>query len=443
MKAALKQQNIGASDIRPYRLLMSLLDKPDVGPLILDDILYEVFRTLYLSCLEDKPEGVKTKQEILKSANLLFSSLEPWYIWLYTGSLFDQACKVNIEELTTILEIETTSTAVKQVGSDFPNIWEVCELCEFLLRVIPLEVGGDTTSEFLLNLILHLITQLTKYIETLSPQQIARTLKTCTIILSKIQPLNKSSKAKTEEKPPENELVNAGVIRSRVASEIPEVETKIEETTKEVSQKETKINIAAINRFSAVFKNFLKQYEIFYVTLVGGGRILNNQLVPEAFESMKKGLEVKNENDYAKELRRILTAVMNDDDTSEVFAVRKNANGWEKFSLEVAVEDNEKWEEAFRIASEIIVDLSSFPVHRVDIDLSQNTTFFPWMKFVIVCACWLEKSPNLQLTAIKTLLSLLTLSKAPPKTHGVITLLNSSQAEFLENNTHVIEVPIS
>jgi len=39
-------QGVGETphDLRPYRLLVSLLDKPDIGPVILDDILYEVFR---------------------------------------------------------------------------------------------------------------------------------------------------------------------------------------------------------------------------------------------------------------------------------------------------------------------------------------------------------------------------------------------------------------
>lgn len=31
-------------DLRPYRILISLLDKSDIGPIILDDILFEVFR---------------------------------------------------------------------------------------------------------------------------------------------------------------------------------------------------------------------------------------------------------------------------------------------------------------------------------------------------------------------------------------------------------------
>lgn len=31
-------------DLKPYRILVSLLEKADIGPVILDDILFEVFR---------------------------------------------------------------------------------------------------------------------------------------------------------------------------------------------------------------------------------------------------------------------------------------------------------------------------------------------------------------------------------------------------------------
>jgi hypothetical protein len=45
IKITLSQGVGGTShDLGPYRLLVSLLDKPDIGPVILDDILYEVFR---------------------------------------------------------------------------------------------------------------------------------------------------------------------------------------------------------------------------------------------------------------------------------------------------------------------------------------------------------------------------------------------------------------
>jgi hypothetical protein len=36
--------NDNPQDLKPYRILISLLDKPDIGPVILDDILYEVYR---------------------------------------------------------------------------------------------------------------------------------------------------------------------------------------------------------------------------------------------------------------------------------------------------------------------------------------------------------------------------------------------------------------
>lgn len=37
-------------DLKPFRILISLLDKPELGPVILEDVLIEVFRTLYSQC---------------------------------------------------------------------------------------------------------------------------------------------------------------------------------------------------------------------------------------------------------------------------------------------------------------------------------------------------------------------------------------------------------
>jgi len=36
-----------SQDLKPYRILVSLLDKVDIGPVILDDILFEVFRYIF------------------------------------------------------------------------------------------------------------------------------------------------------------------------------------------------------------------------------------------------------------------------------------------------------------------------------------------------------------------------------------------------------------
>jgi hypothetical protein len=34
-------------DLRPYRLIVTLLDKPEIGPVVIDDVMLDVFRTLY------------------------------------------------------------------------------------------------------------------------------------------------------------------------------------------------------------------------------------------------------------------------------------------------------------------------------------------------------------------------------------------------------------
>lgn len=102
-------------DVKPYRLLTSLFDKPQIGPVILDTILYDVFRALYLSCLNQqkyknafvrcvsyngnlnslnsndtilsKEFVTKNCQELIKNANLLFNTLQSYYIWSYIERL--------------------------------------------------------------------------------------------------------------------------------------------------------------------------------------------------------------------------------------------------------------------------------------------------------------------------------------------------------------------
>lgn len=90
-------------------------------------------RTLYLGCeTNDDSSGkggatmYKGNQELLKCANLLFSTLEPCYIWLYAGTLFDEACErqtTNNEAASP--ERESSPKEVKPVGSGPPNLLEV------------------------------------------------------------------------------------------------------------------------------------------------------------------------------------------------------------------------------------------------------------------------------------------------------------------------------
>ncbi|XP_076619120.1 protein DOP1 homolog isoform X1 [Colletes latitarsis] len=168
-------------DLKPYRILVSLLEKADIGPVILDDILFEVFRTFYNAC--GQSNRVPKTNEVVKSANLLFSTLEPSYVWIHCGYLFEQACQARTNS-----KCEPEDVAVKPVGSGMPNFMEICILTEFLLETVSLDAFIDTPSEHLPGLFYEIISKLMYHIDLLSPMEISRSLRLCAKILSKVQP---------------------------------------------------------------------------------------------------------------------------------------------------------------------------------------------------------------------------------------------------------------
>lgn len=108
--------------LRPFRLLISLLDKPEIGGSILEDVLLDVFRALYSQCKLLKENGAafddtdrrdsiesthlestdsaKTKliDELIKTANLLFNAFEPYFMWEYIAKLLSECDKPSLTD---------------------------------------------------------------------------------------------------------------------------------------------------------------------------------------------------------------------------------------------------------------------------------------------------------------------------------------------------------
>lgn len=61
--------------------------------------------------------------------NLLFSSLEPAYIWQYAGSLVERACRILHDSNVAGNEESDTIDTVRPVGSGQPSLVEVCFDC--------------------------------------------------------------------------------------------------------------------------------------------------------------------------------------------------------------------------------------------------------------------------------------------------------------------------
>uniref|UniRef100_A0ABD2XAC5 Dopey N-terminal domain-containing protein n=3 Tax=Trichogramma kaykai TaxID=54128 RepID=A0ABD2XAC5_9HYME len=195
-------------DLKPYRILMSLLDKPDIGPVILDDILYEVYRTFYNACTTP----TKQTPDVVKSVNLLFSTLEPQYVWVHCDYLFEKACDREPGRRYRLSNVShhnkkgkkgsvgsSSNSLVKAVGSGFPELSEVCALTEFLLENVSLDSSVHTSSHHLPSLFHGIIDKLSDRIEQLSPTEITSSLKLCGKILSRVQPATGTGHSNNEK----------------------------------------------------------------------------------------------------------------------------------------------------------------------------------------------------------------------------------------------------
>ncbi|XP_025020681.1 protein dopey-1 isoform X2 [Python bivittatus] len=186
-------------DLKPFRILISLLDKPELGPVILEDVLIEVFRTLYTQCkaeldlqmessfskdhtqLSSKLRENKKTAELIKTANLLFNSFEPYYMWDYIARWFEECCRRTLHARLQAVP----GGASEPVELPLTNF---CLLVDFLLDIVSLETYIEIQTEHLPQLLLRMISALTSHLQTLHLCELTDSLKLCSKILSKVQP---------------------------------------------------------------------------------------------------------------------------------------------------------------------------------------------------------------------------------------------------------------
>ncbi|XP_078513006.1 protein DOP1B isoform X1 [Lissotriton helveticus] len=196
-------QKISSSDLepgqhtylKPFRILISLLDKPEIGPQVVGDVFLEVIRALYSYCrdamgsdlklsynqsgsLTSSIKENKAASEIVKTANLLISSLSTEFLWDYLTRCFEDCFR---EKLT-----DTRPPSVNYVGVP-PTISELCTLIVFLLDVIPLELYSEVQTQYLPQMLSYMAQSLAEKMDVLSLKELTHTLKTCFKVLSKVQ----------------------------------------------------------------------------------------------------------------------------------------------------------------------------------------------------------------------------------------------------------------
>ncbi|KAH9488781.1 Protein dopey-1 [Bulinus truncatus] len=180
------------SALKPFRILISLLDKPEIGPVIIENVLLSVFRRLKMEALPHfnsdssrqsvtvSPES-KLPLETLKTANLLFGSFEPYFLWDYIARIFSASCEQKQTE-------SSSGEKQNEHPGEVASIEEICSLVGFLLDVISLDVYPETTTEHLPDLLRQIISALTAACDHLSEAEVTTSLKLCSKLLSQVQP---------------------------------------------------------------------------------------------------------------------------------------------------------------------------------------------------------------------------------------------------------------
>lgn len=480
-------------DLKPFRILVSLLDKPEIGPVILDYILYEVFRTLYLASLDTRASSAKIKdqhhilpqpagpQELFKSVNLLFSSLEPAYIWQYAGSLVERACRLHHDAVLSGQEEPDHIDTVRPVGSGQPCLVEVCLLVSCLLDAVPLESYIDTTLEHLPNLFLHIVNQLCSDI-LFTPRQLVMCLQLCSKILSRVQPQPSVSKLNSYTDPSRQRsktvsfhqrrnsdssqtlILEGNVDRLKDLSRSDhhletDTNSKLEISNRSASvgarleaDQDTRNEICSSKRQSEVttespkwdgqsspnliLDECRKKYQELFVRLITSNRLVDwqkhdyNELFHNLVIVSCSEVEKNDTSGLEKLLKACLTNSEPEEDSAQTIMTTQvklpKYNSWKESGvLDVALQleaQSAEWEEVFGGACTLLVDLSTFPSFcqpAKTFPVSKPSEIPTWLKLLTVCCCWLGQSPMMQQTAIATLLDLIGVaSKSVPHVSG-------------------------
>lgn len=179
LKIALKI-SITTTDLKPYKILLSLLDKIEIGPVVLDSILIDVIRTAV---------SVDNSSEVKKSINSLFGNFDPSYIWKFLTMELKKACLGETNDEFKKLPKDMTERVANEVDSGNPSVIELCFLIECLLDMLSLEMFNETTRIYLPRMLFSVIKIITQNANNLDNDEITASINLCIKIIKHTQPM--------------------------------------------------------------------------------------------------------------------------------------------------------------------------------------------------------------------------------------------------------------
>ncbi|KAK3576489.1 hypothetical protein CHS0354_034162 [Potamilus streckersoni] len=445
-----------SSVLKPFRILISLLDKPEIGPVILESVLLGIVKCLYKEFSKSKlrKESEKSSKrnrmdgsqkeattygELLKTANLLFGTFAPYFIWDYIARIFDLACQsgyIRRSNVTTLSGSSVSRQSSLQDQTDQPSISELCELVTFLLDIMSLETFLETQTEHLPDLLNRIIISLTNHCDVVMETEITCTLQLCTKILSKVHiHVSHSTQARIKS---EDEMSmkseaymktqnSASSITNSKTTDFDEVFTITGEniTDNSLFSESIQCSINKSENVSVLENSFEKvsskgqcltlmqtcilSFETFFHVLISKKIIKNPMLISKCISAMTVSRECCQHCDLNSDLElgyEVNKEVQEEKD--------------EQKELKVSVDDLVEGSlEMFGSACKLMVDFASFPIYCTDVDslldecsLKEDITMLPnWLEDLLTCSCFVDNF-HIQSSAISTTLDLIILTQS-------------------------------
>jgi len=450
-------------DIKPFRIITTLLDKIEIGPAIIDRIMLDIFRTLYhmSNYLQKNPTSDKgpTRQELIKTANLLFAQLETSYVWNSCGDQFSQSCK-RLRVNNAGAEVSFTGGDVGGIGSGEPTLQEMCKLIKFLLEIVSIETYVETSSRHLPSMFQVMVRSITNHLDTIDGASLTECLSTVRKVHARIQPAWNvwDVTDKIARKTKEVTEIDGMDIAREVTESNPG--SPLNHPIVDANDNKTACKMTEIN-------NVGKEDETHHEALVQVCKELFTKLFSEMVETKVLNIPVEDWrglviSDISKEkmegLAELLDKVIQGSEDRNSHA----ANCQTKTTCIRLQSNASEFSEAFSEACSCLVELSSMPKYNTSCDDQEESTgtedLPDWLQGLVICCMvppYKDSSTTImvQLAAVSTLVELSSMlssaratqakSRSDMETTGAVVvtmepLLTSGQLRIIKERTDAV-----
>ncbi|CAF0867652.1 unnamed protein product [Adineta ricciae] len=210
------------------RVLTILVDKPDVGPNILESVLMSylsiVYQQVYLPAKQLTTANIQqenTRPETLNTLNVLLDTFQPYFIWEFLTKIFDIIVTDQHDQLMITAGI---------------SIEQLCGIINMLLDIASLESSTDIQSEHLPEMLYRLIKTMNNNISKFTADQITLCMEILLKILKKVVPNETTHRLSIFRRSTSDDLISVCEQRPTI-SELP-----FEDTTSESESEDDNVS---------------------------------------------------------------------------------------------------------------------------------------------------------------------------------------------------------